>query len=637
MERIGTDVLIIGGSLGGCAAAISVCRAGLSACLVEETRWIGGQVTSQGVSALDEHEYIEKFGCSLTYYEFRNKIREYYRQKLNESSPARQNPEFSPGNCWVSRLSFEPKAGLWVLNEMLSPYLRMGQLKIYTLYKPVFVERSDDRISTVTFINEKTGEKFQVEAEYFIDATELGDILSLSKIRYVVGAESTKETDEPHALDGPNDPSIVQSFTYTFAVEYRPGESNLVKKPEGYEYFRDNQPYSLEVDYGDREIKYGMFKVLEGTFGSFWTYRRLIDSSQFRDDCYRFDISLINWPSNDFHERSIIDTSEEDRLKVLKKAKNLSLGFLYWLQTEAPRDDGGKGYPELKLRKDVMGTADGLSTFPYVRESRRIRALKTIREQDISAEFQKRARSRIFFDSVGIGKYWIDVHNHDKKKISLLIDTKPFQIPLGALIPEDVDNLIAGSKNIGTTHITNGAYRVHHVEWSIGEAAGALAAFCVENRVKPKTVFSSDKLRQRFQIDLLERGVPLFWFIDVPISSGCFVASQIGAILKIVDWDENSLYFCPNRPVRTLEAFTWIKRLSNFLSLNLERLENTNELLNNKSLTKILGKTFNEITIGRIRTCFPELFIEEDVLIERGQLVRVLYEVLRFLYFENGG
>ena len=51
--------------------------------------------------------------------------------------------------------------------------------------------------------------------------------------------------------------------------------------------------------------------------------------------------------------------------------------------------------------------------------------------------------------------------------------------PLGALIPVRAENLLPANKNIGTTHITNGCYRLHPVEWSIGEAVGALAVIAL--------------------------------------------------------------------------------------------------------------------------------------------------------------
>src|SRR5208283_1342662 len=94
----------------------------------------------------------------------------------------------------------------------------------------------------------------------------------------------------------------------------------------------------------------------------------------------------------------------------LALGKFLSLGFLYWLQTELQRDDGGKGYPELKLRSDILGTVDGVSKYPYIRESRRIKARYTIVESDVTAEANTGCRAKFFQDSLGIGLYPVDIH-----------------------------------------------------------------------------------------------------------------------------------------------------------------------------------------------------------------------------------
>src|SRR4029079_19746416 len=97
-------------------------------------------------------------------------------------------------------------------------------------------------------------------------------------------------------------------------------------------------------------------------------------------------------------------------------------------------------------------------------------------------------RAAHFADSVGVGWYPIDIHRSGPDDLGASCRTKPFQIPLGALLPERVSNLVAGAKNIGTTHITNGCYRLHPVEWNIGEAAGALAAFALDEGLAPATV-----------------------------------------------------------------------------------------------------------------------------------------------------
>ena len=208
--------------------------------------------------------------------------------------------------------------------------------------------------------------------------------------------------------------------------------------------------------YGEESgwLDYKVFAQMPGTKGGLWTYRRLIDSAQFPDA--PADLSMFNWPGNDYREASIIDRPAREVAASLQDAKRASLGFLHWVQTEAPAEADRLGAPELKLRPDIMGSADGLAKFPYIRECRRIKALRTIVEQDVSAHFQPGPVAAHFEDSIGVGWYPIDIHRAGPEDVGISCRTRPFQIPLGALIPIRIQNLIAAAKNIGTTHITNG-------------------------------------------------------------------------------------------------------------------------------------------------------------------------------------
>ena len=117
-----------------------------------------------------------------------------------------------------------------------------------------------------------------------------------------------------------------------------------------------------------------------------------------------------------------------------------------------------------------------------------------------------------FDDSVGIGSYRIDLHPSTAPRTYVDISCYPFQIPLGALIPQRVENLLPACKNLGVTHITNGCYRLHPVEWNIGEAAGALAAYCLDEGLTPRQVRNTESHLRAFQ-DLLssQLGIPLEW------------------------------------------------------------------------------------------------------------------------------
>jgi len=195
------------------------------------------------------------------------------------------------------------------------------------------------------------------------------------------------------------------------------------------------------------------------------------------------DITLVNYPQIDFLLGDLANAaSYDEKRKMIAGAKEQSLSFLYYLQTEL-------GFGGLKLRSDVVGTADGLAKMPYVRESRRIKAEFTILEQHVSAAARpNEIYAEKFTDSVGVGFYRIDLHPTVAGDNYVDVEALPFQIPLGALIPKRTENLLAACKNIGTTHVTNGCYRLHPIEWNIGEAAGNLVAFCLQHNLAPKLV-----------------------------------------------------------------------------------------------------------------------------------------------------
>ncbi|MBW8762484.1 MAG: FAD-dependent oxidoreductase, partial [Microbacterium sp.] len=221
------------------------------------------------------------------------------------------------------------------------------------------------------------------------------------------------------------------------------------------------------------------------------------------------DVVVANWPMLDYLDGSIIDDADAET--HLSGVKELARSYVYWLQTEAPRPDGGTGFPGLRLRPDVAGTDDGFAQAPYIRESRRIVARRTIVEQDISVRLRGHGGPATFDDTVGVGMYRIDIHPSTGGDNYIDVECAPFEIPLGALIPVRMRNLLPAAKNIGTTHITNGAYRLHPVEWNIGESAGELAAFCAERSLEPAQVAAGDALVAAFQSRLIEAGIEIHW------------------------------------------------------------------------------------------------------------------------------
>jgi hypothetical protein len=512
------DIAVIGGGTGGVAAALAALRMGCRVVLSEETDWIGGQLTSQAVPP-DENRWIEQFGGTRSYRRLREDIRDYYRRFYPLNETARQNPNLNPGNGWVSRLCHEPRVALAVLDGYLQPYISAGRLKVLLRHVPVAAQSENDHVKSV-LLRDDDGDEVLVTAPYFLDATELGDLLELANIEHVIGAESQDETGEPHAVAGPAQPLNQQAVSHCFAISHHPGEDHTVDRPAQYDFWLNYQAdFWPAPNLSWKQAHYQTLEPIERLLfdhevppssRGLWSYRRILDASQFLPDFVDSDITIVNWPQMDYWRGPIVGISEEEAKQHREGAKQLSLSFLYWMQTDAPRPDGGTGYPGLKLRHDVVGSKDGLAKTVYVRESRRIRAEFTVLETHVGAEACPNGPAK-FWDSVGIGCYRIDLHPSTNGVNYIDIGSWPFQIPLGSLLPQRVENLLPACKNLGVTHITNGCYRLHPVEWNIGEAAGLLAAHCLQNRLVPRQIRADKVLCSDFQRLLTQHGIELDW------------------------------------------------------------------------------------------------------------------------------
>ncbi len=538
------EVLIVGGGIGGCAAALAASSMGAEVVLTEQFEWVGGQLTSQAVPP-DEQPWIEEFGCTASYRRYRDNVRQHYRDHYPLTSKARNDPRLNPGEGWVSRLCHEPRVALAVLNGMLEEARASGaRLKELARHRPVACDVDGDRIRAVRLFDEVSGKEKTISAKVVLDATETGELLPLSGVEYVVGSEAQSETQEPHATENA-EPENVQGFTWCFAMAYDPAGDHTIERPTQYSRWRDFRPefwpgplLGWETSHPiTHEVKRWPLFADERSLGLF-EYRRILCNENFDGNNARFpyaewagighphpdplprgrgnpfphEVTIVNWPQNDYFLGTILDVEPEIAAQRLEDSRQLSLSLLYWLQSEAPREEKGVGYSGLYLRPDIAGTADGLCMAPYIRESRRIRAQFTVCEQHVAADCNPgKSVAPDFFDSVGIGAYRIDLHPSSNGRNSIDIASLPFQIPLGALIPIRMDNLLAACKNIGTTHITNGCYRLHPVEWNIGEAAGALAAFCIEKKVEPRQVREKRELLSEFQGLLENQGVELAW------------------------------------------------------------------------------------------------------------------------------
>ena len=541
VEEISCDVLVAGAGMGGVGAALTLTSRGHSVCLTEETDWVGGQATAGGVSALDENRFIEFSGGTRSYMAFRAGIREWYRTHRQLSPKARDWVNFNPGACYVSPLCFEPTVGVDVLERMLAA----TKLTLLRRTAVLALERRGDRIESALVWQFDRRAAQRIRTRFVLDATEMGDLLPLAKMPYVVGSEAKAETNEPDAAAAPNH-ACVQSFTYPFVVERGEQPAPPAARPPNYDEIVKRQGFSLRVYYPEELgwkgwVQYRMYGEdppvpNNMSPGPFFSWRRLLDSRNFASGVAR-DIALINWPRQDYAAESPLDSEPGELARILQRAKQTSQAFLCWLQ---------QMNPELRLRPDVMGTEDGMSKYPYIRESRRMLARSRVTEQDIVEDYHPGPRAKWFADSVGTGFYMVDIHPCGANERGRMRMPRPFQIPMGALLPRDAVNFLPAGKNPGVTHLTNGAFRLHPIEWNVGESAATLAALWLEKGVEPAAA--------AVQHELARAGVQMVWFDDLGADHPAFAAIQLAALRGIYPLGSTDLHASPDAPVTRIEA-----------------------------------------------------------------------------------
>ncbi len=621
-QTIECELLVAGGGVAGAATAYEALLAGRTVCLTEMTDWIGGQVSSQGVSALDERSRQR----SLLFYargynDFRRRVAARY---------GRQNP----GECWVSASCFLPKDGHAILVEMLQEAERQGRGQLHwfpaTVIKDLDYSADGRQIERAIAIQHtpapgtsprnteplsqilpeaydyqdsprfrKTILEFVPPASgtgpaawYVIDATETGELIALADVPYRLGIDPLSHRD-PSSSTPTGDPYCTQGFTYTFAME-KMAEPQTYDVPD---FYRRYEPY------------YSFEQERFASIGFLFAYRRIL--SPITGPIERFgnlswtgvtpgDISMQNWTwGNDYRPGTAADNLIYTRNQLqqsgqlepgnwqgglrqetLERGEEHALGFFYWLvqgTTDSQLGDGVKEPdPTHRLLTGLdspMGTPHGLSKYPYLREGRRLIGRPsfgypegfTVTELDISSKdyradyyretlppamyrnlwvalagletiaaiqsnqpsetVTRRTRSTIFPDGVGISVYYIDFHpcmdaappyapgNRERPSTRRGEGPSyPAQIPLRALIPQRLDNLLVAGKSIATSHVAAAAYRIHSFEWSVGAAAATTVDFALAEGILPyelvATMPRSNPQLRRLQERLRRDGNP---------------------------------------------------------------------------------------------------------------------------------
>ncbi len=574
------SILVVGGSTAAYTTTLIALRLNLDVCLVQPQAVVGGQFTAQALPASDDGDLLrakatlqtldgELFAISRSQREF--------RERQRELQPVAQRKVDNPGGGWVSPLATTPVVAATAMNEALMPYLRDGRLRLIPFAEPVEVLFATDgprpQVTGVVCRDAQTGHTFTINAKVTVEATDLGDLLEVGHIPSRVGQEARHETGEA-ILPEDARPQCQQSITWDAVVEWaKPGQGVPIHRPEGYGQVSWLNVQEFTANFWTKTDQKWKKWSFFSDFGIF-RYRRLYRVKAHEKAVTPGDIAVINWGTssepdrpfccgNDYRPGRLVGVSREERQQHLQRAKQRTQAYLHYLQSQ--------GSNALKPRGDLTWTPDGLALEPYIREARRGVALTTIRHEDVAESFfPNRARARSFDDSVGIGQYhYLDLHGNDaqghitpkgKDVIAL-----PFTLPLGALVPATTDGLILSAKSLGTTHITNAAYRMHPMEWAIGEASGVLAAFTLWTGLNPRDLATEERHLRKLQGLMARNGIPIFWFNDVAHTDPDFEAIQVMAAAGFIRSENaNNLSF---RPQATVNRAVVATALVNVLKL----------------------------------------------------------------------
>ncbi|MEW1978958.1 FAD-dependent oxidoreductase [Kocuria palustris] len=480
------ELLVAGGGLSGCAAALTAGRSGVSVTLIEPTHMLGGQAGPAGVSAMDVTEhYGDMINAHGFWHEFRSRTIDFYRYRLHRHLNVSQyrDRSFSPNPIVVDRVLTQmlKEAGVRVIRNVRieSGDIRPGIAKVLTSSGPI-------------------------SARLVIDATEEGSIIRTSGIPHRLGRAILR----PEGYSRPNLSKVaIQAITQTAMIRrYEPGsmpeELRVPEPPQGYD------EYLPTIKRG---YPFGPGSARQGHPNGFAGYRGAPDlagEDYQGSEWERITRTSLNYLNDQPITASYL-TDESARFRFERLAIERTLSILYYLQHDlgldwsVVTDEGFADGPVLRDPRITAGLPEAIVRhFPpiaYQRESARIVGRSTMTGKSI---FRRANRIAAQWDSsaIAVGTYPPDLHGgRDPEDLETdlgetLADKPskwregPFPIPLGSLIPHRSVPLIAAEKNISASRIAASAVRLHPTVCGIGQSAGALAALALIHGVPPAEV-----------------------------------------------------------------------------------------------------------------------------------------------------
>ena len=513
-KPIYTDVLVVGGTTGGIAAALQTAKMGINTVVVEHTPWLGGMLSAAAVSCTDGN------------HELRSGIWESFRQALYKHY--KSNNLFTG---WVSETCFEPHVADSIFKAWVQAQPNL-QVYYHWYFDKAIME--GNTIKGAVFENVR-GQKLTVYAKRVIDATDLGDVYAAAGAAYDLGTEDSTQSGEKIA---PGKSDVIQDLTWAAVLkDYGKGANKTIAMPPNYDATKyycstadapcNAKPYSLGTQ---KVLEYGRVKTTDGSLKY-----------------------MLNWPAfgNDYYI-NVVEKKPIEREAYYNAAKNFTRGFIYFLQTELKQ-------PQIGLATDEVN--EGMAFMAYNREGRRLKGKVRLNIDHIATPFNY----NVYRTGISVGDYPVDHHHarYNGKVPPIPFPAVPsFNIPMGALIPENTQGLVVCEKGISVSNIANGTTRLQPVVLLTGQAAGMLAAISFKQNIAVQNVSVT-----AVQKALLQEKVYLMPYADVKHTDGAFEAVQwigswgiIKGIGKSVGW-ANKTYFKPDSLVTFSEITAGLNAL----------------------------------------------------------------------------